>query len=243
MEILLSVALVAVLIWVVARNLRPANPSSSASEKASPVDVESQFRDEIDRSVQRDSSRSSAAPELRRVERKPSTDHMPATPAGCGKEAWSPRTQQLEVAGEWYRRRWPCLSMAFLPLPEHVQCLNPFGPGCVSLPPGSTIQVTREENYMEHLVSLLDRYSDAVVAASLRSVTEGRPRTRVDLVAVDIDGQRVGVLSATQTANFLPLVRRGRASFRGPLSGAMDSGRSRSRAAGVPSRPRDGTRP
>jgi hypothetical protein len=310
MEILLGVALVAFLIWAVARrgrskrhaparNRRAASPSSSGSQKASLFDIESQFRDEIERSVQRDSSRSSAAPELRRVERKPSTDHMPATPTGYGKEPWSPRTQQLEVAGEWYRaenlralferhakvsesgteirlpavlvpdaanphdgkavavfvdglhvgymerpdakkyhqhisdlpggelvvtsRQWLRASAddtwarvtLSLPLPEHLQCPNPFGPGCVSLPPGSTIQVTREEDYMEHLVRLLDRYgSDSVVAASLRSVTEERPRSTVDLVAVDIDGQQVGVLSATQTANFLPLVRRAEADGR-----------------------------
>jgi hypothetical protein len=53
-----------------------------------------------------------------------------------------------------------------------------------------------------------------VVAASLRSITEERPRSTVDLVAVDIDGQQVGVLSTTQTANFLPLVRRAEAAGR-----------------------------
>ena len=85
----------------------------------------------------------------------------------------------------------------------------------MSLPPGSTIQVTKEEDYREHLVGLLDRYgSDSVVAASLRSVTEERPRTTVDLVAVDIDGQQVGIPSTTQTSNFLPLVRRAEADGR-----------------------------
>jgi predicted glycosyl hydrolase (DUF1957 family) len=85
----------------------------------------------------------------------------------------------------------------------------------VSLPPGSTIQVSKEEDYMEHLVSLLDRYgNETVVAASLRSVTEQRARSAVDLVAVDIDGQQVGVLTTTQTANFLPLVRRAEAEGR-----------------------------
>ncbi len=224
---------------------------------------------------------------------KVSADHMPPQPRGGGKDAWSPRTQQLEVAGEWYRaanlrnlfsrhakvsesgaeirlpavlvpdasnphddkavavfvddlhvgymerpdakkyhdhvsrlpggelivtsRQWLRASAndtwarvtLSLPLPEHLQCPNPFAPDCVSLPPGATIQVTKEEHYMEHLVGLLDRYgSDTVVAASLRSVTEERPRSSVELVAVDIDGKQVGVLSTAQTANFLPLVRR-----------------------------------
>ena len=62
---------------------------------------------------------------------------------------------------------------------------------------------------MEHLAPLLRQFgSETVVAATLRSVAEQRPRSTVDLVAVDIDGAQVGVLSTTQTANFLPLVRR-----------------------------------
>lgn len=310
MEILLGVALVAFLIWAGARSSRrsqdgparerrPASPWSSASQGASLFEIESQFREEIDSSVQRDFGRSLAAPELRSVARKASGDHRPPTPAGRGKEAWSPRTQQLEVAGEWYRaenlrtlfdrhakvsesgaeirlpavlvpdaanpydgkavavyvdglhvgymerpdakryhqpiselpggelvvtsRQWLRASAddtwarvtLSLPSPEHLQCPNPFGPDCVSLPPGSTIQVTKEEDHMEHLVGLLDLYgSDTVVAASLRSVTEERPRSTVDLVAVEIDGQQVGVLSTTQTANFLPLVRRAEAEGR-----------------------------
>lgn len=309
MEILLGAALIALLIWAVARSRRShiestqgrrtASQSSSAPRGASLFEMESQFRAEIDTAVQRDFGLSSASPELRRVERKPSADHMPPAPAGRGKQAWSPRTQQLEVAGEWYRaanlrtlfarhakvsesgseirlpavlvpdaanphddkavavfvdglhvgymerpdakkyhqrisklpggelavtsRQWLRASTddtwarvtLSLPLPEHLQCPNPFGPNCVSLPPGSTVQVTKEENYMEHLVGLLDRYgSDTVVAASLRSVTEERARSSVNLVAVDIDGQQVGVLSTTQTANFMPLVRKAEAEER-----------------------------
>ena len=62
---------------------------------------------------------------------------------------------------------------------------------------------------MEHLAPLLRQFgNESVVAATLRSVTEQRPRSTVELVAVDIDGAQVGVLSPTQTANFLPLVRR-----------------------------------
>jgi hypothetical protein len=303
MEILLGVALVAILAWAWSRNTRNHAKStpdrrlkvqpSSASQEANLAAIESQLRAEIDRSVQRDFSRSSAAPDLRHVERKGSPDHTPPMPAGRGDEAWSPRTQQLEVAGEWYQaenlrilftrhakvsesgseirlpavlvpdasnphddkavavfvddlhvgymerpdarkyhqhisdlpggelvvtsRQWLRASAEdtwarvtlSLPLPEHLQCPNPFGAECVCLPPGSTIQVTKEEDYMEHLVGLLDRYgNEAVVAASLRSVTEHRPRSTVDLVAIDIDGQQVGVLSTAQTANFLPLVKR-----------------------------------
>lgn len=309
MEIVLGVALAVLLIWAVARSRRsptqlaqrqPASPrAASTTQAASLSNLESQFRAEIDRSVQRDFGRSHAAPELRRVERKGSADHAPRPPAGRDKEAWSPRTQQLEVAGEWYRaenlrvlfarhakvsesgteirlpavlvpdaanphdgkavavfvdglhvgymerpdaqkyhqhiaelpggelvvtsRQWLRASAddtwarvtLSLPLPEHLRCPNPFESNCVSLPPGSTIQVTKEEHYMEHLVGLLDRYgSDAVVAASLRIATEERARSSVELVAVDIDGQQVGVLSPTQTANLLPLVRRAETEIR-----------------------------
>ncbi|WP_185996088.1 hypothetical protein [Nocardioides campestrisoli] len=126
---------------------------------------------------------------------------------------------ELVVASrQWLRASaddtWARVTLS-LPLPEHLQCPNPFGRDCVSLPPGSTIQVTKEEQFMEHLIDLLDRYgSDTVVAASLRSVIEKRPRSSVEVVAVDIDGQQVGVLSPTQTANFMPLVRRAEAEGR-----------------------------
>lgn len=129
-----------------------------------------------------------------------------------------PGGELVVTSRQWLRATaddtWARVTLS-LPLPEQLQCPNPFGHNCVSLPPGSTIQVTKEEHYMEHLVDLLDRYgSDTVVAASLRSVAEARPRSTVDLVAVDIDGQLVGVLSTAQTANFMPLVRRAEAEDR-----------------------------
>jgi hypothetical protein len=62
---------------------------------------------------------------------------------------------------------------------------------------------------MDHLTILLKRYgTEKVVAATLRSVIEQRPRSTVESVAVEIDGEPVGLLSTTQTANFLPLVRK-----------------------------------
>lgn len=289
MEILLGVVFIAFLVWAVARNRRGSGTPRSISRS---MGQQSQLRVDIDSSVQRDFGRSSIAPELRRVSGR-AADHAPHPPVGAGEAAWSPRTQQLEVAGEWYRadalralftrhskvsdsgaelrlpatlvtdaanphdpkavavfvdglhvgymeradaqeyhdaiatlpggelvvtsRQWLRASAndtwarvtLSLPLPEHLACPNPLGRDCVSIPPGSTVQVTKEEDHMEHLAGLLDRYgSDTVVAASLRCITEQRPRSTVDLVAVDIDGKQVGVLSSTQTANFLPLVRR-----------------------------------
>ncbi|MFC6695437.1 hypothetical protein [Nocardioides daphniae] len=134
--------------------------------------------------------------------------HIAALPGG---ELVVASRQWLRAAG---RETWARVTLS-LPDPEHLACPNLFDADCVMLPPGSTIQVTKEEQYLEHLVDLLDRYgTEMVVAASLRSATEVRPRSTVDLVAVDIDGQQVGVLSATQTANFLPLVKRAEAEGR-----------------------------
>ena len=307
MEILLGAALVALIVWVASRNAhrkpesfqtrRGASAAPSQAETLAPI--ESQFRAEIERSVQRDFGRSTAATELRHVEPTPPVDHLPQGPAGTAQEAWSPRTQQLEVAGEWYRAEnlrtlfsrhaklsesgseirlpatlvpdpanpydnkavavfvddlhvgymerpdakkyhgriaalpggelvvtsrqwlrvtgdetWARVTLS-IPLPEHLECPNPNDSDCVHLPPGSTVQVTREVEHLDHLVQLLDRYgSETVVAASLRSMIEQRPRSTVELVAVDIDGNQVGVLTSTQTANFLPLVRRAEAEGR-----------------------------
>ena len=305
MEFLIAVALIAFFVWAWSRNattgkkgdaqerMGSRKPPTRRPHVAVLAERESQVRAEIDRAVQRDFGRVGTEPDLRRVRPQATEDHLPSAPAGRGAEAWSPRTQQLEVAGEWYRadnlrtlfsrhskvsdsgaeirlpavlipdaknphdpnavavfvdglhvgymerpdaakyhqhiadlpggelvvtsRQWLRASLddtwarvtLSLPMPDHLQCPNPFESDCVSLPPGSTIHVTKEEDYMDHLASLLDRYgSETVVAASLRSVVEQRPRSAVELVAVDIDDGQVGVLSPTQTANLLPLVKR-----------------------------------
>lgn len=302
MEVVLGIAMLAVIVWFVARSARSRVASSARPESAqaratthSPsasLNV-SPLRAEIENAVLRDYGRTAEAGDLRRIDRKPSKEHMPPSPTGQGSLAWSPRTEQLEVAGERYRAEnlralferhakvsesgaearlpavlvpdpsnpydnravavfvdglhvgymerpdarkyhaaiaqapggevivpsrqwlrataqdtWARVTLS-LPKPEQLTCPNPSRGTCVTLPPGSTIQVTREEEHMEHLAALLRQYdNEAVVAASLRSVVEQRPRSTVELVAVDIDGKQVGVLSPTQTANFLPLVRK-----------------------------------
>ena len=264
--------------------------SSSGASTSTGV---SRIRAETDSSVAREYAADSQAGELQRVKRKATAEHVPPSPTGSATEAWSPRTQQLEVAGEWYRaanlralftrhatlsesgdeirraavlvpdpsnphdkyavavfvddlhvgymeradarkyhqaiaglpegelvtrsRQWlratdyDTWARVTLSLPDsaELQCPNPTSEAHVVLPPGSTIQVTREEEHMDHLGALLKRYgTEGVVAARLRRVTEKRPRSTVELVVVEIDGRAVGVLSPTQTANFLPLVRR-----------------------------------
>lgn len=291
MEILLGAAVLAVIVWAVVRNSR--NQAPVRQPTSVDPSSESLLRADIDRSVQRDFGQSASAPDLRRVQGEPSAEHSPPAPAGAAETAWSPRTQQLEVAGEWYRahdlrrlferhakvsesgteirlpatlvpdptnpfdslavavfvddlhvgylerpdakkyhraianlpgkelvvtsRQWLRASGSdtwarvtlSLPQPEHLECPNPVEADCVHLPPGSTVQVTKEEDHMEHMVRLLDSYgSETVVSATLRSVSEQRSRSSIELVAVDIDGDQVGVLTPTQTANFMPLVKR-----------------------------------
>lgn len=288
MEILLGIVVLVAAVWAVARVRR--DGPERVSTKGRP---DSSFRSEIDSAVSRDYAAAAPRGELRKVGRKSSEAHVPPAPSGRAVEAWSPRTQQLEVAGEWYRAEslrtlfnrhatvsdagaeirldavlvpdpsnpfdkravavfvdglhvgymersdaaayhaaiaglpggelsvtsrqwlrgtaqdtWARVTLS-LPKPDQLSCPNPSVSNCVLLSPGSTIQVTREEQHMEHLAALLSRFgSETVVAASLRAVIEQRPRSTVEVVAVDIDGQQVGVLSPTQTANFLPLVRR-----------------------------------
>ena len=288
METVLGLALLVVVVWVFVKVRRRRSKHTSAQPLA-----DSPLRAEIETAVRRDYAPGAQGGELRKVDRKSTKDHVPPSPSGRAAEAWSPRTQQLEVAGEWYRAdnlrtlfarhakvsdsgaeirlaavlvpdpfnpfdnravavfvdglhvgymeradaadyhaaivdlpggelrvpsrqwlrgtsqdTWARVTLS-LPKPEHLECPNPVNQNCVSLPPGSTVQVTREEEHMEHLARLLNRYgSEVVLAASLRSVAEQRSRSTAELVAVVIDGHQVGVLSTTQTANFLPLVRR-----------------------------------
>jgi hypothetical protein len=123
---------------------------------------------------------------------------------------------ELEVPSrQWLRGTahdtWARVTLS-LPNPEQLDCPNPAGTDCVVLPPGSAIQVTREDEHIHNLAPLLKRYgSETIVAASLQSVIEQRPRSTVELVGVSIDDSQVGLLSATQTANFLPLLRRAEA--------------------------------
>jgi collagen type III alpha len=301
MKYVLGIALVIVIIWLIAR--RHGQTGSSFEQRIDAGKMSwsgaptragaSRMRAEIDSSVARDYGAGAHVGDLLRVERTPTAEHVPPSPAGLAVEAWSPRTQQLEVAGEWYRaanlrtlftrhatlsesgdeiRRaavlvpdpsnpydknavavfvddlhvgymeradarkyhqaiselpegelvthsrqwlratdddtWARVTLS-PPDPDELQCPNPTSDAHVVLPPGATVQVTREEEHMDHLGALLKRYgTEKVVAARLRRVTEKRPRSTVELVVVEIDGQPVGVLSPTQTANFLPLVRR-----------------------------------
>ena len=306
METLLGIAVLVVVVWLYARTRR--GGSGRATARSGPA---SSFRSEIDSAVIRDYAAADQRGELRKVARKAGTDHVPPAPSGRAVEAWSPRTQQYEVAGEWYRAEslralfnrhakvsdagaeirleavlvpdpsnpfdnravavfvdgfhvgymersdaatyhsaiaslpggelivpsrqwlrgtahdtWARVTLS-LPRPGDLGCPNSLDENCVILAPGSTIQVTREDQHMEHLAALLSRFgSESVVAASLRAVVEQRPRSTIEVVAVDIDGHQVGVLSPTQTANFLPLVRRAESEGRSVICRASLRGNS-----------------
>ena len=79
----------------------------------------------------------------------------------------------------------------------------------VVIPTGRSIQVTKEEEHMDILRHYVLRGSGTnnYVAATLRSINEIRPRSSYECVQVEIDGQRVGVLTKGQSDKMLPLVR------------------------------------
>lgn len=79
----------------------------------------------------------------------------------------------------------------------------------VVIPAGRRIQVTKEDEHMDVLSRYVLRGSgvDNYVAATLRSINEIRPRSSYECVQVELDGQRVGVLTKGQSEKLLPLVR------------------------------------
>lgn len=294
MKTLLVIAVLVVITWVVSRRAgarrdlsAPADGRRVRTVASVPEDQLglSRVRAEMDSAGGRDYGRAPQSAELRKVDRRTTKDHVPPSPSGRAVRAWSPRTQQLEVAGEWYRAEslralfashakvsesgaeirlpavlvpdpsnphdkhavavfvdnlhvgymerpdarkyhsaiselpggeltvpsrqwlrgttqdtWARVTLS-LPAPPDIECPNPAQEDCVILPPGSTVQVAREEEHMEHLARLLNLYgSETVVAATLRPIIEKRPRSTVELMAIDIDGHQVGVLSTTQTS-------------------------------------------
>ncbi|GGM23997.1 hypothetical protein ACFQBY_18810 [Promicromonospora citrea] len=77
----------------------------------------------------------------------------------------------------------------------------------VVLPPGRTVQVTKEDQHMAVLGEVVAHGSGSGIVATLHAVVEQRARSTAELVEVRYDGQRVGVLSTPMSAQLLPLVR------------------------------------
>ena len=111
---------------------------------------------------------------------------------------------------QWARVRghelWARVTI-WLPEPDGFAPANQIPADALLLPTGSAVQVANEDEHLELLTPLLAESTRVPVAATLHEVTEQRPRSTAQVVEVQIDGQRVGVLSSTQTSNLLPLVR------------------------------------
>lgn len=75
------------------------------------------------------------------------------------------------------------------------------------IPVGKKRQVSGEENHMDVLAPSVISGGTNHVAVVLRSVTEIRPRSTVELVQVELDGKRVGRMTDLQSKNLLPLVK------------------------------------
>lgn len=123
------------------------------------------------------------------------------------------RGEQLEVESrQWarfdrYRAETFARVTLQLPPPSELSPVNEIPDRAVVLPSGSTIQVTREDEHMEAIRPWLRDGVEAIpVAVTLTPIKDVRPRSVVDAIQVEIDGEPVGVLTPVSTANLMPLV-------------------------------------
>ena len=93
-----------------------------------------------------------------------------------------------------------------LPVPgEVVPPLSmPAGPIAV-LPPGSKVQVTREEHYLDYVATLLEGEQEAPIVVTLHSATSIGSGGR-EVVQIQCFGEPVGELTSATSAHFLPIV-------------------------------------
>lgn len=95
-----------------------------------------------------------------------------------------------------------------LPEPDGFMAANELPESAVILPAGNTIQVTRENEHMDVLTPWLNPLGREVsLAATLHAIIDIRARSAVEAVEVQVGGNAVGILTPTQTANLLPLVK------------------------------------
>lgn len=95
----------------------------------------------------------------------------------------------------------------WLPEPGGFLPANQLPADALILPLGSAVQVTKEDEHLDVLAPIVSGAARVAVSATLHEVTDVRPRSTAQVVEVRIDGNRVGVLTSTQTANVMPLVR------------------------------------
>lgn len=106
------------------------------------------------------------------------------------------------------RRQWHAIVRLGLPEPEDLMPRNQLPAGSIEiLPSGRIVQVTGEKDHMDVLSQLVEPGRAVPYAATLRTVHEIRPRSAVETVEVQIDGERVGVLSKAMAEQVGPLVQ------------------------------------
>ena len=113
------------------------------------------------------------------------------------------------VSGNYqsHRGRWNVQAQLGLPEPEDVLPRNQIPDEPIELiPSGRVIQVTGEDQHMDRLKYLVEPGRAASYAATLRVIHEIRPRSAYETVEVQIDGERVGVLSKVTGEQVAPLV-------------------------------------
>lgn len=142
------------------------------------------------------------------LEREDAKDFAPAL-ATLAKQGQSLRVESRQWARyDNYRKDLYSRVTLRLPDPDAIIPRNAVPSNSVVLPPGSTIQVTKEDEHMGAIAPWLDpKGSEVTLAVTLHAIVDVRPRSTVDAVQVQIDGEPVGILSPTSTANILPLVR------------------------------------
>jgi type II secretory pathway pseudopilin PulG len=134
-------------------------------------------------------------------------------------KTWAPHLKQLNGAGQDLRvksRLWAkdddrgigMRVTVTLPTVENLAPSNglPSEPHVI-IPAGRKRQVTKEEDHLDVLSKLLVPGQGNHVAAVLRAITDVRARSAPEVVQVEIDGHRVGILTDTQSKNMLPLVK------------------------------------
>lgn len=95
----------------------------------------------------------------------------------------------------------------WLPQPELMLPENPLpDEPHVVLPGRHTVQVTKEDEHHDVLIKYVSDGAGRPVAVELVVVEEQRARSRSTRVQVELDGERVGVLTPLQSDNLRPLV-------------------------------------
>ncbi|PFG19892.1 hypothetical protein ATL40_1468 [Serinibacter salmoneus] len=148
---------------------------------------------------------------------------------------WAPRVASLAERGEYFEfpaRTWASVRRdrtsarvsVWASDPALMRPCNSFpSEPFTVLPRGSAVQVTREEDHMDVLTKYATVEGTPLIA-TLHNVKEVRPRSTVDAIEVRLDGQRVGILSPTQTANVGPLVQYLEERHRVPVARAVAKG-------------------